>query len=1498
MTKGYFKISKLLMITMLLIVATLFLTSCKKNETVIEGVDITITFEVDGEVYTSKDLNTQGAIEFPANPIKDGYEFAGWFLEKDTYTKKLTNYSIRTSKESFTVYALMEHKVCVGKWINVKEADCIKDGLKEFTCIYCGKILETKIIMAHGHTILEGETSCSVCHEKEPSTVGLEYTLNTQGNAYLVSGVGASDKNEIIIAEKYDGKPVVGVADEAFANNTSLTAVYFPENILSIGNNAFSNCSGIESLELPNNLISIGNKAFYGCSKIQQVVLPAKITNIGSAAFAFCTNLAQFSFLNLDYEHLPEQMFLSCSRLVTMNLPDNLKTIGKDAFFNCAWLGNIILPPSVITIKESAFSGCNQLNSIILSEQLTTIESKAFLNCTSLISIIIPPKVGIIGIDAFKGCSDLIKITMPVPVAGCYGGEKIDEVILISEEEGSFSVKEKAFENALNLTKITFSENITEIGDYAFYNCGKLSNINYSISNNIIRIGNYAFGNCALLPSYEFNIALSDIGEGAFIGCTSITEFILPDTVSEINGFTFAECKKLSSITLNGVTIIKENAFNNCKALQNIILSSALTEIGKFAFSNSALMQIAIPSLIPSISEGLFFNCADLVSVTINGNIERIGMSAFSNCVSLSSIALPETLKQIADNAFYNCFSLTAFMIGKDVEYIGKGVWGNCTLLSNITLNPDNANFINENNIIYDKEKTALIRYASNKTENEFLIPDTVRNIFDYAFDKSENIDVLMVPDSIVYMGYINIDKEFKIYCEASSKPLSWSQNWHGINGVAIWNCNKDKNKFSYIIQSDIYSVSSYSGNDASVAIPLFNDNKEIKGIAKDTFKGKTSLNNIIINNKIQFIGEGAFDGCESLYSITADENNTYFCSVDGVLYTKNKNTLIKYPSKNLKTFYFIPDSVIAVKDFAFENCYNLSTLIIPASVENFGIFTEGRLKLHLYAELSLKPEGYSQSFNETVHRIIWDCYKDSGDFTYHDLGKTYGASYNGENENVIVPVSYNGKPVTVLYDFVNKNKIKNVEIPNTVVRCVNQSFKDMVSLENIYLPDSIEEFSDNMFFGCENLKNLIIPSKIKDLPEFFCAQSGLEIIALPSGLERIGERAFSHTKLINIKLPDTLKEIGKGAFEFIDSLDSMVIPFQITAIKEDTFYASAISNITLPQGITQIGNKAFMRCEMLTNIYLPSSLQKIGAYAFANTGLTNAALPEKLTILEVGAFKSSKLQSVLISKNLSEIGTGAFDMCPLAAISIKGTSNYYLAKENVLYNNSGSVLYLYAPSKIQNEFYVPANTEIIADSAFFGCGNLTKAVLPASLVSIGKNAFANCINLTWINIPEKIKIVREGSFNGCIKLSSVNMSNNITAIEADAFNNCSFAEINLSNKITFIGNKAFANNTKLISIRMPNTVITIGNEAFSNCTILASAELSKGLSYIGRNAFYACALKTIVIPQNVLQIGDKIFEECNMLTDIYCESPLQPEGWNINWNSGISANVIWGYVE
>ena len=298
-------------------------------------------------------------------------------------------------------------------------------------------------------------------------------------------------------------------------------------------------------------------------------------------------------------------------------------------------------------------------------------------------------------------------------------------------------------------------------------------------------------------------------------------------------------------------------------------------------------------------------NGAITIPSKIDGKpVTRIEDGAFEDCTGLTSVTLGNSVTSIGDVAFYDCSGLTSITIPDSVTSIGYYAFEGCTGLKSINVASDNDCFSSNNGVLFNKEKTELIKYPEGKSETSYTIPNSVTSIEDRAFAGCRSLTSITIPDSVTSIGYGTFD---------------------GCSGLT-----------SITIPDSVTSIgeSAFSFCYSLTSVTLGNS---VTSIGESAFYACKSLTSITIPNSVTSIGIYAFSGCDSLTSINVASDNDCFSGNNGVLFNKEKTELIKYPEGKSETSYTIPNSVTSIGESAFSDCYSLTSITLGNSVTSIG---------------------------------------------------------------------------------------------------------------------------------------------------------------------------------------------------------------------------------------------------------------------------------------------------------------------------------------------------------------------------------------------------------------------------------------------------------------------------------------------------------------------------------------------------------------------------------
>ena len=682
---------------------------------------------------------------------------------------------------------------------------CLEDGVNTYTCKKCGDSY-TETVNALGHDVKDHEAQAPTCAEvgweayeacsrcdystkvEKPatdahsiingccircnlpiSTPGLEYSLNSDGQTYTVTGIGTCEEMNVVIglynnrrvtsigscAFEYRssiksvviGYSVTTIGERAFYDCDGLKSIVIPDSVTSIGEYAFNSCDSLVSMEIPSSITSIGEYAFNNCDSLVRIVIPESATSIGPSAFAYCDMLESITVdkNNRHYKDIDGNLYTKDEKILIQY------AIRKDD-------KTFVIPDSVTSVGEWAFAGCESLVSIEIPYGVTSIGKYAFDDCESLASIEIPDSVTNIGEGAFYGCESLVSIEIPYGVTsiGEYAFNSCDSLTIYCEAASKPSEWNSNW-NQSNRPVVWGYNNITTNSeyDYVVHN-GKAGLTKYKRNATsvvvpsaidgyeVVRI-NIIFAENDVIKSVILPNSITSISPYAFDSCDSLESIDIPDSVTSIGGYAFSSCDSLVSITVDKNNQHYKDIDGNLYTKDGkILIQYAIRKNDK---------TFAIPDGVTSIGDNAFRNCDSLESIEIPESVTSIGDEAFSDCKSLVNIDIPDGVTSIGYEAFYNCESLVSIEISDSVTSIGSAAFYSCDSLVSI------------------------------------VIPDSVTSIGKYAFNNCDSLVSIVIPDSVTSIGYeafYDCDT-LTIYCEAASKPSEWDSNWNWSNCPVVW---------------------------------------------------------------------------------------------------------------------------------------------------------------------------------------------------------------------------------------------------------------------------------------------------------------------------------------------------------------------------------------------------------------------------------------------------------------------------------------------------------------------------------------------------------------------------------------------------------------------------------------------------------------------------------------------------------------------------------------
>ena len=373
--------------------------------------------------------------------------------------------------------------------------------------------------------------------------------------------------------------------------------------------------------------------------------------------------------------------------------------------------------------------------------------------------------------------------------------------------------------------------------------------------------------------------------------------------------------------------------------IRTVIIEYGVANIGNNAFRHHTnLTIVAIPNSVTSIGNSAFMDCTALTEITIPYGVTSIGMSAFWGCIGLTEITIPNSVTSIGMMAFTLCTGLITVNIGSGLTNLNSFFWTTYQYLTAINIDAENPEFSSENGVLFNKDKTTLIRFPTGK-QGAYSIPNSVTSIEANAFSWSNGLTDIVIPNSVTSIGswaFENCTALTAFYVDADNTAFSAE------NGVLF---NKDRTTLiqfpiakqvtAYTIPNSVTTIgwSAFSRCTGLTEITIPNS---VTSIGQSAFRG-SGITEIFIPNSVTSIGLGVFEECTALTAINVDADNPAFSSENGVLFNKDKTTLIRFPIAKPVAAYTIPNSVTSIQFNAFSDSYYLLSVTIHYGVTSIG---------------------------------------------------------------------------------------------------------------------------------------------------------------------------------------------------------------------------------------------------------------------------------------------------------------------------------------------------------------------------------------------------------------------------------------------------------------------------------------------------------------------------------------------------------------------------------
>lgn len=884
------------------------------------------------------------------------------------------------------------------------------------------------------------------------------------------------------------------IGDLAFAWCKELVKLTIGSGVTSVGGSAFMFCDALKEVVIPDSVTAIGSGAFSECSSLKKVTISSidawlRITFGSLDANPLCSahdlyvgdEILTDLVIPGTVKSIRPNAFYGCTSITSVYIPQSVKTVGNYAFGNMSSLRTVYYAGSQEEWSQISIDGGNEL--LTSSTPIYDKPLEGYCRITAVAS-----EHGTVAADnTLVKAGDTVTITaFPAP-AYAVASYLLDGVE-IPDGGNTFTVTKDHVISA-TFTKVydvaddgracgTLGENITWVldpegvlhidgsgamGDYG-YDGSPLYPYRRNVesvdfSEKITHIGNYVFYECEKLTEIVIPASVTSIGTGVFSKCYDLTKVVIPDSVTSIGDAAFNDCQALTEVTIPAsVTSIGNSAFSNCKALTEVVIPDGVTSIGWSTFSGCyALGKIMIPDSVISIGSGAFQGCNALTEIAIPDRVTSIASYAFANS-ALTKVIIPNSVTSIGEFAFESCASLETLVLGSGVVSIGEQAFNSCYNLTSAEF-LGNAPVSFGRDVFFGTASSFKVFYHSGTTGwtsptwNGYAATCIDQVIKDFSTLDNSNRNAQ-------HVLFLLNDTAMTATVGANTTDSNNAGYDGGYNGEIV------------IPDTVIKGESMY----------------KVIGINRYAFADCPWVNTVTVGKNVSAIEPSAFRGCENLIAITVDEGNLQFADQDGVLFDKAGLYLYVYPAGRPADTYDIPDTCVTVGTQSFFGAANLATITVPGSVENIG--SQAFSGCNALSEITLPFIGASIEDTHTFNYLF-----NNGDMWSAGGGVPQSLkSVTVLNANLVNKTFYNCNFIENIYlpncrdlwkipygcfynctalrklVFNNASEYTGVYIPDTVTEVGENSFYNCRSLNSVMLGSGVQRIHQGAFYGCNSL--------------------------------------------------------------------------------------------------------------------------------------------------------------------------------------------------------------------------------------------------------------------------------------------------------------------------------------------------------------------------------------------------------------------------------------------
>ena len=1136
----------------------------------------------------------------------------------------------------------------------------------------------------------------------------------------------------------------------------------------------------------------------------------------------------------------------------------NVISIGSYAFENnnnsFGNFNTLEIDDEINTIGNRAFYNWTNLNSLTLPENLTSIGDAAFQNCGQLELLTLPEKLRAIGLNAFVGCGNLKHVWCKVQGANYIS-------IVCNTEKNQYSFP-PATSNPMMTLYVpnrnydidkwrTFFNNRIFFGDMKTVDVRDRDDNMFSF---VVCNNNESYKQATLLHctasgtvSIPTNYKVTGIDKEAFKNQSGIVELIIPEYVATIGQNAFAGCNNLVRVESKSSTLITipDNLFvinNNIEKIlycpsvssyQNskgwkdgftYFLEGSKLDDKTFEYKDQQgkkICDITYATASSSSSDAIIMGVSNLdlpnfeVPATIDDkNVIGIYKDAFTQANSVEQLSFEDkegTKLIIGKGALNGCSKLRFLKLPSRLDKLGSGAFGNCNSLAHILFKSD-ASLLGSEPFSGNTKNSATIYIPTGSALQNFV-------------ERGWNINNIVKADSLEEFKDIKYGMTYIGWKQAGSEK-----------GTAKLTIGIDGNSADELFEIE-NSATSNRGTNYNV-IGIANNAFSIKGIFKklkiaegiesigaSAFRNRP-LTRIILPESMKSIGENAFNSCRSLIDIEPYEGKQLKYEEIGANAFQNCTSLEKVT---------LPSTLQSIGLSAFAGCTKLteieSKIMKPYDID-VTVFPNYSATLYVpYSSYDAytKTNGW-KTFADHISAGSREEYSEKGlNYVYASHGKTATLiKSNPEEKNPEIRSIIPGTDIVVTAiaesAFKDNRNIESIIIPDSIKTIGAKAFENCTNVKKIELPKSLTFIGDNAFGGLVNLKTLIskIPADnltnlCSSINNVFTSDAYPTItispeIFIPVGVnsESVYKEKWSvfHDSKFVVGYPVYDKEAADRSgwyFDFLTTVDeneiegddTQEVVFGTATLKRAKERGESDGNLIVPLKV-KFDKKVYVITKILDNAFneYPNK-----------SDVKNLIIPDSVTEIGANAFRGFyNVQKVWLPKSLTYIGSKAFDGCNAITHVCSKMENPKSMSDDIFSIPEVNTATLFVPSmsgyeagswsKFSNVVVGEYVNDYVDDKGMvFACSQ--KTVGEGEGATIVRSAILTrqpSTNNREALIPSSVKCAAPES--------TVENAYDVVSIGKYAFRNCALLDkIELPSTITSIGYKAFESSSKITTI-------------------------------------------------------------------------------------------------